>query len=81
MLTGLNGKGQKGALLFGECLGSLHHNLLIYFDHLASYLIGTFASALSTIYAYNASNTSGHTKKVIIHTLYMITKHSDASTD
>ena len=30
----------------------------------ATYLIGTFGSALSTVYAYNASNTSGHTKKV-----------------
>jgi MFS transporter, ACS family, allantoate permease len=27
------------------------------------YLIGTFGSALAIIYAYNASNTSGHTKK------------------
>ena len=30
----------------------------------ATYLIGTFGSALSSVYAYNASNTSGHTKKV-----------------
>lgn len=28
-----------------------------------SYLVGTFGSALSVIYAWNASNTSGHTKK------------------
>ncbi|KAG2146714.1 MFS general substrate transporter [Suillus clintonianus] len=28
-----------------------------------SYLIGSFGSTLSTIYAYNASNTSGYTKK------------------
>ena len=27
-------------------------------------MIGTFGSALSSVYAYNASNTSGHTKKV-----------------
>ncbi|EIW82380.1 MFS general substrate transporter [Coniophora puteana RWD-64-598 SS2] len=29
----------------------------------ATYLMGTYGSCLSTIYAYNASNTSGHTKK------------------
>ncbi|THH17967.1 hypothetical protein EW146_g2938 [Bondarzewia mesenterica] len=39
----------------------------------ATYLIGTFGSALSTIYAYNASNTSGHTKKVTINALTMAT--------
>ncbi|CAL1702207.1 unnamed protein product [Somion occarium] len=35
----------------------------------ASYIIGTFGSALSTIYAYNASNTSGHTKKNTINAI------------
>ncbi|KAJ6614320.1 MFS general substrate transporter [Mycena sp. CBHHK59/15] len=35
----------------------------------ATYLIGTFGSALSTIYAYNASNTSGHTKKSTINAM------------
>ncbi|TCD71290.1 hypothetical protein EIP91_011061 [Steccherinum ochraceum] len=38
----------------------------------ASYLIGTFGSALSTVYAYNASNTSGHTKKVTINALTLV---------
>ncbi|KAJ7271739.1 major facilitator superfamily domain-containing protein [Mycena rebaudengoi] len=33
------------------------------------YIIGTFGSALSTIYAYNSSNTSGHTKKSTINSL------------
>ncbi|EIW61735.1 MFS general substrate transporter [Trametes versicolor FP-101664 SS1] len=51
MLIGLNGSGNKGALLF------------------AVYLIGTFGSALSSVYAYNASNTSGHTKKNTINAL------------
>ncbi|KII94788.1 hypothetical protein PLICRDRAFT_47802 [Plicaturopsis crispa FD-325 SS-3] len=55
LLIGLNGSGQKGALLF------------------ATYLIGTFGSALSTIYAYNASNTSGHTKKVTINAMTLAT--------
>ncbi|KAG1753924.1 MFS general substrate transporter [Suillus paluster] len=36
-----------------------------------SYLIGTFGSTLSTIYAYNASNTSGYTKKLTINALTM----------
>ncbi|KZV75411.1 MFS general substrate transporter [Peniophora sp. CONT] len=51
MLVGLNGSGNKGALLF------------------AIYLVNTFGSALSIIYAYNASNTSGHTKKLTINAM------------
>jgi ACS family allantoate permease-like MFS transporter len=35
-----------------------------------SYLIGTFGSALSVIYAWNASNTSGHTKKGMLNLLF-----------
>ncbi|KAL0576241.1 hypothetical protein V5O48_005751 [Marasmius crinis-equi] len=38
----------------------------------ATYLIGTFGSALSTVYAYNASNTGGHTKKSTINALTLI---------
>lgn len=39
---------------------------------LAIYLSGTFGSALSTIYAYNASNTSGHTKKSTVNALTLV---------
>ncbi|KAI0269278.1 MFS general substrate transporter [Gloeopeniophorella convolvens] len=39
----------------------------------ATYLIGTFGSALSTVYAYNASNTSGHTKKVTVNAMTLAT--------
>jgi ACS family allantoate permease-like MFS transporter len=35
----------------------------------ATYLIGSFGSALSTVYGYNASNTAGHTKKVTINAM------------
>ncbi|GJE84701.1 MFS general substrate transporter [Phanerochaete sordida] len=38
----------------------------------AVYLIGTFGSALATIYAYNASNTSGHTKKNTINAMTLV---------
>jgi len=38
----------------------------------ASYLIGTFGSALSVIYAWNASNTSGHTKKVTLNAMTLV---------
>ncbi|KAI0352702.1 MFS general substrate transporter [Trametes cingulata] len=38
-----------------------------------TYLIGTFGSALSSVYAYNASNTSGHTKKNTINALTLAT--------
>ncbi|CCM04872.1 uncharacterized protein FIBRA_07065 [Fibroporia radiculosa] len=36
------------------------------------YLTSTFGSALSSVYAYNASNTSGHTKKNTINSLTMV---------
>ena len=36
-------------------------------------MIGTFQSALSSVYSYNASNTSGHTKKVTINAITMVT--------
>lgn len=36
------------------------------------YLIGTFGSCLSSVYAWNASNTSGHTKKVTINALTFV---------
>ncbi|KAF5393880.1 hypothetical protein D9757_000097 [Collybiopsis confluens] len=39
----------------------------------ATYLIGTFGSALSTVYAYNASNTSGHTKKSTVNAMTLLT--------
>jgi len=38
-----------------------------------TYLIGTFGSALATIYAYNASNTSGHTKKSTLNAMTLLT--------
>ncbi|KAF5352780.1 hypothetical protein D9756_006042 [Leucocoprinus leucothites] len=38
----------------------------------AIYLSGTFGSALSTVYAYNASNTSGHTKKSTINAVTLV---------
>lgn len=44
----------------------------------ATYLVQTFGSALSTVYAYNASNTSGHTKKVahaLMFALYLRRLH------
>ncbi|KAG1770049.1 MFS general substrate transporter [Suillus occidentalis] len=49
--------------------GSSNKGVLLF----AAYIIGTFGSALSTIYAYNASNTSGHTKKVTINAMTMAT--------
>ncbi|KAF9058097.1 MFS general substrate transporter [Panaeolus papilionaceus] len=38
----------------------------------ATYLIGTFGSALASVYAYNASNTSGHTKKSTINAMTLV---------
>ncbi|KAH0840015.1 MFS general substrate transporter [Lanmaoa asiatica] len=58
-----------GAAIMVGLQGTGHHGALLF----ASYLVGTFGSALSTIYAYNASNTSGHTKKVTINAMTMAT--------
>jgi len=55
MLIGLNGSGQKGALLF------------------ATYIIGFYGSSLAIVYAYNASNTAGHTKKSTINAITLAT--------
>ena len=64
-LVGLNATGKKGALLFGAFMGDpIRLTSTDFRAHSATYIIGTFGSALSSIYAYNASNTSGHTKKV-----------------
>ncbi|KAH7920804.1 MFS general substrate transporter [Leucogyrophana mollusca] len=37
-----------------------------------TYLIGTYMSSLASIYAYNASNTSGYTKKLTINALTLV---------
>lgn len=70
ILIGLNGSGEKGALLFGKCqfmhMGSITHPAL------AAYLVASFGSALSTVYAYNASNTAGHTKKSTINAMTLV---------
>lgn len=39
----------------------------------AVYIIGTYGASLSQIYAYNASNTSGHTKKITINAMTLAT--------
>ncbi|KAI0780563.1 MFS general substrate transporter [Trametes elegans] len=39
----------------------------------ATYLISTFSASLSCIYAYNASNTSGHTKKNTVNAITLVT--------
>ncbi|KAG1779774.1 MFS general substrate transporter [Suillus placidus] len=58
-----------GAAILIGLNGSKSKGVLLF----ATYIIGTFSSALSTIYAYNASNTSGHTKKVTINAMTMAT--------
>ncbi|KAI9001175.1 MFS general substrate transporter [Trametes punicea] len=35
----------------------------------ATWIVGTYGSSLAIIYAYNASNTSGHTKKVTVNAM------------
>jgi len=39
----------------------------------ASYIVGVYGSALSLLYSYNSSNTSGHTKKATINAMTLAT--------
>ncbi len=66
--------GEKGALLCGglRCI-IVHRSRPKLKLRLATYLIGTFGSSLATVYAYNASNTSGHTKKSTINAMTLAT--------
>ncbi|KAF8897463.1 MFS general substrate transporter [Infundibulicybe gibba] len=54
-----------GAAILIGLNGSSQKGVLLF----ATYLVGSFGSALSTIYAYNASNTSGHTKKSTVNAM------------
>lgn len=70
LLVGLDSTPQhKGALLFGKS----HLNVISIHSVLthvtASYIVTAFGSSLAIIYAYNASNTSGHTKKVTVNAM------------
>lgn len=68
LLVGLKSTAaHKGALLFGNTISVPLSDRA---DHIvANYIISTFGSSLAIIYAYNASNTSGHTKKVTINAM------------
>ncbi|KIJ56724.1 hypothetical protein M422DRAFT_72881 [Sphaerobolus stellatus SS14] len=57
-----------GSALLVGLNGSDQKGVLLF----ATYLIGTFGSALSIIYAWNASNTSGYTKKVTINAMTLV---------
>lgn len=70
ILIGLNGSGKKGALLFGK--RHIIHMTSTAHPALAVYLVASFGSALSTVYAYNASNTAGHTKKSTINAMTLV---------
>lgn len=77
MLVGLKSTpSHKGALLLGTSACYLLRVKALT-GRAAIYLSGTFGSALSTVYAYNASNTSGHTKKACLffwnHTTQLLT--------
>ncbi|TFK75983.1 MFS general substrate transporter [Pluteus cervinus] len=48
--------------------GSGHKGALLF----AIYVIGTYQSAISLIYAYNASNTSGYTKKATVNAMTLV---------
>jgi hypothetical protein len=71
-LVALNGSDKKGLLSpFSRYLFPENRVYVCFLGALlfAVYLIGTFGSALSIIYAWNASNTSGHTKKGVHHSI------------
>lgn len=72
MLVGLNSSGNKGVLLFGKIAFNLEQRVTNSQESSAIYLVQTFGSALSIIYAYNASNTSGHTKKLTVNAMTLV---------
>ncbi|TFK73165.1 MFS general substrate transporter, partial [Pluteus cervinus] len=57
-----------GAALLIGLNDSRHKGALLF----AVYLIGMFSSAYSMVYAYNASNTSGYTKKVTVNAMTFV---------
>ncbi|KZT61147.1 MFS general substrate transporter [Calocera cornea HHB12733] len=57
-----------GAAILVGASNSGNKGLLLF----AIYLVNTFGSALSVIYAWNASNTSGHTKKVSLNAVTLV---------
>lgn len=71
MLVGLNGSGQKGALLFGMTSTTILKSFRtkMFYKIPATYIVGFYGSSLAIIYAYNASNTSGHSKKVTVNAM------------
>ncbi|KAJ3559841.1 hypothetical protein NM688_g99 [Phlebia brevispora] len=54
-----------GAAMLVGLKGSAHKGALLF----AVYIAQSFGSSISIIYSYNASNTSGHTKKVTINAM------------
>ncbi|KAH9938379.1 MFS general substrate transporter [Fomitopsis serialis] len=58
-----------GAALLVAMNGTRDKGVILF----AVYIIGTYGSSLSQIYAYNASNTSGHTKKVTLNAMTLAT--------
>ena len=49
------------------------YTLLVGCSPTATWLIGFFGSSLALVYAYNASNISGHTKKVTVNAMTLAT--------
>lgn len=54
-----------GAALLVGLHGTQYKGPLLF----ATYIIGAYGSSLAILYAYNASNTSGHTKKVTVNAM------------
>ncbi|CDO74069.1 hypothetical protein BN946_scf185043.g119 [Trametes cinnabarina] len=54
-----------GAAMLVALNGAAQKGALLF----ATWIVGTYGSSLAIIYAYNASNTSGHTKKVTVNAL------------
>ncbi|PSR73607.1 hypothetical protein PHLCEN_2v10526 [Hermanssonia centrifuga] len=52
-----------------EAVTDIRTWLIVLSTLIRNYIIGTFGSSLAIIYAWNASNTSGHTKKVTINAM------------
>lgn len=68
MLIGLNNSGEKGALLFGTSFAPVHTLVILSLQTCSAiYITPFYGCYLAILYAWNSSNTGGHTKKVTIN--------------
>ena len=69
IIVALNGSSHKGVLLFGAISHQLHDSVLVAYTSSGNWITSFGGCSLALTYAYNASNTSGHTKKATVNAI------------